>query len=60
VTDRGLITAGPTDPVAFAREVFRELDVYPPAVAEAWYGLFSTGDPKWYGALVAAAGTGVA
>ncbi|MCS7476323.1 DJ-1/PfpI family protein [Umezawaea endophytica] len=54
VTDRGLVTAGAASPVEFAREIFAALDLYSPEVLEAWYGLFSTGDPSWFGKLVAA------
>ncbi|GAA1333243.1 DJ-1/PfpI family protein [Saccharothrix algeriensis] len=43
----GLITAGGAGALEFAREVFAELDLYEPAVLEAWYGLFRTGDPVW-------------
>ncbi|WP_433269788.1 DJ-1/PfpI family protein [Actinosynnema sp. CS-041913] len=50
----GLITAGAVSAVEFAREVFAELDLYEPAVLEAWHGLFSTGDPAWFGKLQAA------
>ncbi|HEX6346678.1 DJ-1/PfpI family protein [Umezawaea sp.] len=54
-TDRGLITAGAAGAVEFAREIFAELDLYSPEVLQAWYGLFSTGDPAWFGKLMAAA-----
>ncbi len=54
VRDRGLVTAGPTDAVAFAREILAELDVCSPAVLEAWYGLYATGDPRCFGELMAA------
>ena len=37
--------------VEFAREVFARLEVYEGKVLEAWYGLFKTGDPKYYAAL---------
>jgi putative intracellular protease/amidase len=40
VTDRGLITASAREPVAFAREAFRLLDVFPPEVIDQWSGLF--------------------
>ncbi|GAA3857943.1 type 1 glutamine amidotransferase family protein [Saccharothrix violaceirubra] len=50
-----LITAGGASALEFAREILAELDVYEPAVLEAWYGLFSTGNPEWFGKLVAAA-----
>mgnify|MGYP003406910801 FL=1 len=55
VTDRGIITAGSTAPVAFAREIFRALDLYSERVLSAWYGLFSTGEPRYYFELVQAA-----
>lgn len=54
VTDRGLITAGSTNPLDFARAIFSELDAYSPAVLEAWYGLYATGEARWFGALMAA------
>ncbi|MER5262921.1 DJ-1/PfpI family protein [Actinosynnema sp. NPDC002837] len=50
----GLITAGAASALEFAREIFVELDLYEPAVLEAWYGLYRTGDPAWFGKLVAA------
>jgi len=54
VADLGLVTAGATDPVDFARAIFAELDAYSPAVLEAWYGFYSTGEARWFGALLAA------
>lgn len=54
VTDRGVITAGPTEPVAFARHIFAALDLYEPDVLDAWHGLYSTGDAKYFGVLGAA------
>jgi putative intracellular protease/amidase len=54
VRDRGLITAGSTACVEFARDVFDTLELYPKPVLEAWYGLFSTGDPKYFYALMQA------
>ncbi|QQQ77705.1 DJ-1/PfpI family protein [Saccharothrix sp. 6-C] len=50
----GVITAGAASALEFAREIFVELDLYEPAVLEAWYGLYRTGDPSWFGKLVAA------
>ncbi|MFG2983178.1 type 1 glutamine amidotransferase family protein [Streptomyces sp. NPDC048258] len=58
VTDGDLITAGPTEPVAFAREVFARLDVYKPDVLDAWYRLFHDSDPSAYPVLAAAAEAG--
>ncbi|MET9888927.1 type 1 glutamine amidotransferase family protein [Streptomyces sp. NPDC006465] len=51
VTDGGLVTAGPTEPVAFAREVFRLLGVYEGEVLEAWYRLFHDSDAEAYAVL---------
>ncbi|MEU9373439.1 DJ-1/PfpI family protein [Streptomyces sp. NPDC048255] len=58
VTDGDLITAGPTEPVAFAREVFARLDVYKPDVLDAWYRLFHDSDASAYPVLMAAAESG--
>jgi putative intracellular protease/amidase len=54
VRDRGLITAGSTASLDFARAVFEALEMYPRPVLDAWYGLFSTGDAKYFQALVEA------
>ncbi|MBC9729938.1 type 1 glutamine amidotransferase family protein [Streptomyces sp. TRM68367] len=51
VTDRHLITAGPTEPVAFAREILRMLGVYEGEVLDAWYRLFHDSDPEAYAVL---------
>ncbi|MYR94922.1 MULTISPECIES: DJ-1/PfpI family protein [unclassified Streptomyces] len=51
VTDRGLVTAGPTEPVALAREVFGLLGVYGPEKLGAWYRLFHDSDPSAYEVL---------
>ncbi|MEU9327584.1 type 1 glutamine amidotransferase family protein [Streptomyces canus] len=58
VTDRGLITAGPTEPVAFAREIFRLLGVYDGEVLEAWYRLFHDSDAEAYAVLEKAQASG--
>ena len=54
VHDRGLITAPATAPVDFARAVFEALAVFPEPVIEAWYGLYTTGERRFYDALVGA------
>ncbi|MCX4559046.1 glutamine amidotransferase [Streptomyces phaeochromogenes] len=54
VTDGQLITAGPTEPVAFAREVFGLLGVYEGEVLDAWYRLFHDSDAEAYAVLEAA------
>ncbi|WNI23922.1 type 1 glutamine amidotransferase family protein [Streptomyces sp. ITFR-16] len=51
VTDGDLITAGPTEPVAFAREVFARLGVYEGKKLDAWYQLFHDSDPSAYEVL---------
>ena len=48
VRDQGLITAGPTDAVAFAREIFAELELWSPEVLDAWFRLFQRSDPSAY------------
>ncbi|MEU3508518.1 DJ-1/PfpI family protein [Streptomyces longwoodensis] len=55
VTDRGLVTAGPTEPVAFAREVLELLGVYEGEVLDAWYRLFHDSDADAYAVLQQAA-----
>ncbi|GAA3549565.1 type 1 glutamine amidotransferase family protein [Microlunatus spumicola] len=53
VEDRDLITAGATKPVDFAAAVFRRLDVFPPAVVDAWHGLYTTGKRRYFDDLMA-------
>src|SRR5918994_240729 len=48
VDDRGVITAGAAAPVDFAAAVFRRLELFPPAVVDAWYGLYTTGERKYF------------
>ena len=54
VTDRNVITAGPTNPVEFAREVVKMLDLYTPEVLDAWYRLFAHSDESAFPILMAA------
>ncbi|MDQ0750135.1 putative intracellular protease/amidase [Streptomyces africanus] len=54
VTDANLVTAGPTEPVAFAREIFRLLGVYEGEVLDAWYRLFHDSDAAAYAVLAKA------
>ena len=56
VEDRDLITAGATRPVDFAAAVFRRLAVFPPEVVDAWHGLYTTGERRYYDTLVGAGG----
>jgi putative intracellular protease/amidase len=54
MADGDLITAGPTEPVAFACEIFAKLDLYEPHVLDAWYRLFAHSDPSAFPVLMAA------
>lgn len=51
LTDGGLITAGPTEPVAFAREILALLGVYDAKRLDAWYRLFHDSDASAYPVL---------
>jgi len=55
VTDRDLITASGVMPVDFARAIFARLELFPPQVLDAWYGLYKTGEARYFHELVAAA-----
>jgi putative intracellular protease/amidase len=48
VTDGNVITAGATAAIDFACHIFKKLDVYTAPMLEAWYGLYKTGDPKYF------------
>ncbi|WP_137988463.1 DJ-1/PfpI family protein [Streptomyces vilmorinianum] len=48
VTDGDLITAGPTEPVAFAREVLGKMGAFEGTKLDAWYRLFHDSDPAAY------------
>ena len=54
VDDDGLITAPATAPVDLAAAVFRRLGLFPAPVVDAWYGLYTTGERRFYDALVSA------
>jgi putative intracellular protease/amidase len=54
VKDGALITAPATAPVDFAKAVFEALDVFPQHITDAWYGLYTTGDRKYYDQLASA------
>ena len=54
ISDAGLITAPATAPVDFAKALFEALDVFPQPVIDAWYGLYTTGERRFYDALVGA------
>jgi hypothetical protein len=52
VEDGDVITAAATAPVDFGAAVFRRLELFPPATIDAWYGLYTTGERRWFDALV--------
>ena len=54
VSDRGVVTAGTTQPAAFAREIFATLDLYEPATLASWWKLFGLNDPAGFFELTAA------
>ncbi len=56
VSDKGVITAFGTASLEFAREIFKELNLYTTEALEAWYKLFKTGSPEAYAALMNAVG----
>ncbi|UYM05623.1 DJ-1/PfpI family protein [Solicola gregarius] len=53
--DRDVITAPAVFPVDFAKAIFERLELFPPAITDAWYGLYSTGERRFYDDLLAAA-----
>ncbi|GAB2494193.1 type 1 glutamine amidotransferase family protein [Nocardiopsis aegyptia] len=48
VTDGDLITANPTAPVEFARQIFLRLDLHQPRIVDAWHRLFAQHDASAY------------
>lgn len=54
VVDDGVITAGATAPLEFAKAIFEELGAMPQSVIDAWYGLYTTGERRYFDALVGA------
>ena len=53
-----LITAAAMSPVEFARDIFATLRIYSANVLAAWYGLYKTGDARYFADLQEAAGGG--
>lgn len=56
VTDGGVITASSLAPVDFAKAVFEALGVFEGPLLDAWHGLFSTGEPRYFFELQTALG----
>ena len=48
VTDGNLITASATAPIEFAYHIFKKLEIYSSETLDAWYGLYKTGDLKYF------------
>jgi len=55
VSDDNVITASGIAPIDFAYHIFRHLDLYSLQVLDAWYGLYKTGRPEYFHALMKAA-----
>jgi putative intracellular protease/amidase len=55
VTDDNMITASGIAAIDFAYHIFRRLDLYSLQVLDAWYGLYKTGRPEYFNALMKAA-----
>lgn len=54
VVDGSLVTAPGTAPLEFAKALFELLELFPQPVIDAWYGLYTTGERKYYDRLVGA------
>lgn len=54
VEDNGVITSPGTMPLDFAAAIFRRIQLFPPAIIDAWYGLYSTGERRYFDQLTAA------
>ena len=54
VTDGDVITAPASAPVDFSAAIYRRIGLFPPAITDAWYGLYTTGERRYYDALVGA------
>ena len=48
VTDGNLITANATAPIEFAYHIFKLLGIYSDKTLQAWYGLYKTGELKYF------------
>lgn len=51
VSDGTLVTAPGTAPLEFAKALFEMLELFPQPVIDAWYGLYTTGEKKYYDQL---------
>lgn len=51
VSAENLITAPATAPIDFAKAVFERLELFSQPIVDAWYGLYTTGDKKYFDQL---------
>jgi putative intracellular protease/amidase len=51
-TDGPLTTAGPANPLDFAKHIIAKLDLYTPEKLDAWYDYYRTGDAAYFYKLV--------
>lgn len=49
--DGTLVTAPGTAPLEFSKAIFELLQLFPQPIVDAWYGLYSTGEKKYYDVL---------
>lgn len=54
VSAGNLITAPATAPIEFAKAVFERLEFFPQPIVDAWYGLCTTGEKKYFDQLTGA------
>ncbi|SNT25940.1 DJ-1/PfpI family protein [Rhodococcoides kyotonense] len=54
VSDGTLVTAPGTAPLEFSKALFELLELLPQPIIDAWYGLYTTGDKKYYEQLAGA------
>lgn len=54
VSAGNLITAPATAPIEFAKAVFERLEFFPQPIVDAWYGLYTTGEKKYFDQLTGA------
>ena len=53
VYDKGIITASSAGSLLWAKRIIEQLDIYSDRTIGTWFDYFSTGEPAYYGELVA-------
>ncbi len=51
MSSENVITAPGTAPIDFAKAVFERLEFFPQPIVDAWYGLYTTGEKKYFDQL---------